>query len=169
MLDDQALIDALNSTPVVEGRPVDRWKDDEELKAWVRAHGGRGDDAELGPLRAARSGLQAVVAGDSDPGALAGFFSGVRQVPEIDSAGVTWRLDTAPEQRVAVELILAWSAVAQRLPGRLRSCANPECRLFLLDRSRANSARWCSMKTCGNRLKVRRHHQRRRHEPSPSE
>ena len=36
-----------------------------------------------------------------------------------------------------------------RFPGE-----NDECRLFLLDRSRAHRARWCSMAVCGNRNKV---------------
>ncbi|MEV6129094.1 CGNR zinc finger domain-containing protein [Streptomyces violaceusniger] len=53
------------------------------------------------------------------------------------------------------------------MPGRLRPCENPACRLFLLDRSRANTARWCSMKTCGNRLKARRHQARARKAPRP--
>ncbi|MEU1163642.1 CGNR zinc finger domain-containing protein [Streptomyces sp. NPDC005921] len=48
------------------------------------------------------------------------------------------------------------------MPGRLRPCANPECRLFLLDRSKGNSARWCSMAVCGNRMKARRHYRRTR-------
>jgi len=168
VLDEQALVEALNSTPVVDGRPTDRWEDDEELRAWAAAHGGSGGDAQLGPLREARSALQTVVAGEAGPATLAGLLSGVRQVPQVDAQGITWRLDTEPGRRLAVELLLTWSAVEQRLPGRLRPCANPECRLFLLDRSRANTARWCSMKSCGNRLKVRRHHQRRRDEPSPS-
>jgi len=42
----------------------------------------------------------------------------------------------------------------------LRPCANDECRLFLIDHSKANAARWCSMAVCGNRLKARRHYQR---------
>ena len=45
-------------------------------------------------------------------------------------------------------------------PGRLRPCANDECRLFLIDHSKANAARWCSMAVCGNRMKARRHYQR---------
>jgi predicted RNA-binding Zn ribbon-like protein len=32
--------------------------------------------------------------------------------------------------------------------------------MFLLDASRSGTARWCSMATCGNRLKARRHHAR---------
>ncbi|MEV6693745.1 CGNR zinc finger domain-containing protein [Micromonospora sp. NPDC051196] len=50
--------------------------------------------------------------------------------------------------------------------GRLRSCGNDECRLFHLDRSRANTARWYSMKTCSNRLKARRHQERARYQPT---
>jgi predicted RNA-binding Zn ribbon-like protein len=32
--------------------------------------------------------------------------------------------------------------------------------LFLLDRTRAGTARWCSMSVCGNRMKARRHYGR---------
>jgi hypothetical protein len=46
--------------------------------------------------------------------------------------------------------------------GRLRACANLDCTLFLLDRSHADRARWCSMAICGNRMKARRHHRRTR-------
>lgn len=42
-----------------------------------------------------------------------------------------------PDARLAVEVVLAWADTEKRLPGRLRPCANGECRLFLLDRSRA--------------------------------
>jgi predicted RNA-binding Zn ribbon-like protein len=56
--------------------------------------------------------------------------------------------------------VLAWGEVERDLPGRLRPCANDECRLFLIDRSRAGTARWCSMSGCGNRMKARRHYSR---------
>ena len=36
------------------------------------------------------------------------------------------------------------------------------CALFLLDRSKPNTARWCSMAVCGNRMKARRHYERAR-------
>jgi predicted RNA-binding Zn ribbon-like protein len=55
-----------------------------------------------------------------------------------------------------------WPGTAQ---GRLRPCANDECRLFLIDRSKANAVRWCSMALCGNRMKARRHYQRGRTAP----
>ncbi len=63
---------------------------------------------------------------------------------------------------MAVEAVLAWSALQETMPGRLRPCDNPECRRFLLDRSKTNNARWCSMAVCGNRMKARRHYQRTR-------
>ena len=38
---------------------------------------------------------------------------------------------------------------------RLRQCAAEDCGLFLLDTSRPNNRRWCSMELCGNRNKTR--------------
>ena len=59
--------------------------------------------------------------------------------------------------------VLTWDVLAKTSPGRLRPCANDECRLFLIDHSKAGTARWCSMAACGNRMKARRHYERVRH------
>lgn len=64
------------------------------------------------------------------------------------------------DDRLPVDAVLAWSTVSARLPGRLRPCANAECELFLVDHSRPGTAKWCSMATCGNRMKARAHAQR---------
>ena len=48
-------------------------------------------------------------------------------------------------------------------PRRLRKCANPSCRLMFYDASKAGRRRWCSMRTCGGRAKVRAFYRRRRH------
>jgi predicted RNA-binding Zn ribbon-like protein len=40
---------------------------------------------------------------------------------------------------------------------RIRSCANPDCRVLFIDRSRPGTRRWCSMQTCGNRAKKARY------------
>jgi predicted RNA-binding Zn ribbon-like protein len=161
-LDEEALLDALNSTPVVNGRPQDLWADDATLRRWARAHGGSGDAAALGWLRTARDALQNATRGPVPEAELRRVLAGVRRLPEIGAAHLRWRLAAPPERMLAVELVLAWYDVRERRPGRLRPCGNDECRLFLLDRSRANTARWCSMKTCGNRLKARRHQERAR-------
>jgi predicted RNA-binding Zn ribbon-like protein len=44
----------------------------------------------------------------------------------------------------------------------LRLCASETCNWLFLDTSRNGSRRWCSMRTCGNRAKARRHHARAR-------
>lgn len=36
----------------------------------------------------------------------------------------------------------------------LRECARPECTQVYLDHSRGHRREWCSMKTCGNRMKA---------------
>lgn len=40
----------------------------------------------------------------------------------------------------------------------LRRCANPDCVLLFIDTS--GRRKWCSMKICGNRMKVSRHNRR---------
>jgi predicted RNA-binding Zn ribbon-like protein len=85
----------------------------------------------------------------------------VTLAPTVDD-GITWTLKARPERALAVRAVLAWDSLMKQRPGRLRPCANDECRLFLLDRSSANRARWCSMAVCGNRMKVRRHYRRER-------
>lgn len=45
---------------------------------------------------------------------------------------------------------------------RVRRCAADECRWLFLDTSRNRSRRWCDMRDCGNRMKARRHYNRKR-------
>jgi predicted RNA-binding Zn ribbon-like protein len=78
-------------------------------------------------------------------------------------------LGVVDDERLSARALLAWGRVQESMPGRLRACANEECRLFLLDRSKPNTARWCSMKACGNRLKARRHYERARRTDSHTE
>lgn len=157
-----ALLDLLNSRPLVNGEERDALGDPAEGSRWAREHGGDGSPEELALLREARDVLRDVVCGESPPAALGPLLKGVHQIPEVTSDGIQWTVKTPPHARLAVEMALSWAATEQRMPGRLRPCANGECRLFLLDRSRANRARWCSMAVCGNREKARRHYERTR-------
>jgi predicted RNA-binding Zn ribbon-like protein len=45
---------------------------------------------------------------------------------------------------------------------RIRICASQTCSGRFFDRSPAGKRRWCSMRTCGNEAKARRHRQRQR-------
>jgi predicted RNA-binding Zn ribbon-like protein len=42
----------------------------------------------------------------------------------------------------------------------LRMCASDDCAWLFLDKTKNQRRRWCDMKTCGNRVKARRHYQR---------
>lgn len=156
------VLELLNTTPVVDGTVQDQLADPEAARSWQRAHGGSGSTEEHQHLLQARDALQDVVRGSRPATALSPLLEGVTSRPRLSSTGVSWELDAPVERRMAVEALLAWSALQETMPGRLRPCANPECRLFLVDRSKTNKARWCSMAVCGNRMKARRHYQRTR-------
>ncbi len=156
------LLRLLNSTPVVDGVPTDHLADTAGGCAWLASAGGLGTEAELGQVVNVRQLLQAVVRGAQPPDVLAPVLDGAAREPAMTGGQISWRLRVAPERELAVRAVLAWDALAKNSPGRLRPCANDECRLFLIDHSKAGTARWCSMAACGNRMKARRHYQRAR-------
>ena len=45
---------------------------------------------------------------------------------------------------------------------RVRECNGVECQWLFLDTSKNHTRQWCSMQSCGNRQKARRHYQRSR-------
>ena len=168
--DEDFLLALLNTTPMVDGRPTDELADPEAGRAWLAGRGGVGSEAERRQVAGARDVLQAVVRGQRPARALAPFLTGVSRVPTLDRAGpggerITWSLSVAAGRELGVRAILAWDDLGQDSPGRLRPCANQACRLFLIDRTKGNTARWCSMAVCGNRMKARRHYQRARATP----
>ena len=66
--------------------------------------------------------------------------------------------------RGAVGRILAITFLAE-LDGswsRFKRCSSPTCRAVFWDRSKNRSGRWCTMKDCGNRAKVRAYRERER-------
>jgi predicted RNA-binding Zn ribbon-like protein len=160
--DEGFLLALLNSTPVVDGVQTDGLADTDRTLTWLAGVGGLGTEAELRHVREVRRALQAVVRGEEPAEVLAPALRGVTYMPAMADGLVSWTLSVAPERELAVRAVLAWDALARHSPGRLRPCANDECRLFLVDRSKANGARWCSMAVCGNRMKARRHYQRAR-------
>ncbi|MGI8446633.1 MAG: CGNR zinc finger domain-containing protein [Streptosporangiaceae bacterium] len=158
--DEGFLLAILNSTPVVDGVPMDNWADQARARAWLAGAGGLGAEAELQHMLEVRRLLQAVVRGEQPPDVLAPALQGVSRTPALADGRITWTLTVPAERELAVRAVLAWDALARNSPGRLRPCANDECRLFLIDRSKAGAARWCSMAICGNRMKARRHYRR---------
>jgi predicted RNA-binding Zn ribbon-like protein len=50
----------------------------------------------------------------------------------------------------------AADAIVAGTAGRIRICANDDCRWAFRDPTKAGTKRWCSDRTCGNRARVRR-------------
>ena len=59
----------------------------------------------------------------------------------------------APVVRAAIDMLT--SEAIQRV----RSCADESCAWLFFDATRSGTRRWCDMKVCGNRNKVRRFRQ----------
>lgn len=158
--DESLLLDLLNTTPVVDGVATDVLGGPPSAGQWLADHGLNDNDREA--LRDVRAALQAVVRGDENALALRHFVGHARLQPTVTEAGIDWLWESGGPIGPALRVVLAWDALRLTSPGRLRPCANTECHLFLLDRSKPNNARWCSMAVCGNRMKARRHYQRNR-------
>src|SRR5689334_7106312 len=139
-MSEELLLALLNSMPKVDGVRHDCLADDAATRSWLVAHAPR--DLPTGDLRAVRAALRDVVRGTASPEILAPFLAGVVSRPSVTADGLVWTIDG---DSVAVRAILAWDELRTSAPGRLKPCANPACQRFLLDRSKANNARWCSM------------------------
>lgn len=71
-------------------------------------------------------------------------------------------LPVGPPVKALLSLIAfdALQLFAEKKIDALKRCANPDCVLLFIDES--GRRKWCSMKICGNRIKVARHQQRKR-------
>lgn len=160
--DEQLLLGLLNSTPRTSGVKHDLLEETVAWQSWLRSDDGSvTKSAGRQALAAARAALQEVVRGTKPASVLSPFLRGARWVPAMAETGIEWSMEAPRKHSVAIRAVLAWDEISQRKPGRLRACENPDCDLFLLDRSKPNTARWCSMSTCGNRMKARRHYRSR--------
>ncbi len=104
------------------------------------------------------------------PGDLAGLNQALREaLPHLslacEATAPAWRWRemerhlTAPLwpiARAAADLLTA------EQPAPVRECGGSQCTWLFLDHSRSRSRRWCSMTSCGNREKARRHYRRAR-------
>lgn len=159
---ERSLLALLNSTPTKSGTVIDLLADRDYATGLARDFGGRGTHVEVLALSEIRGPLQdSTLRGIPRP-ELDTVMANVVQRPQPLSAdGLRWALDGPAAGVVAARAVIAWAHVTSQAPGRLRPCGNDDCRLFFIDHSKGNTARWCSMATCGNRMKARRHHARR--------
>ena len=182
-LGERLAVDLLNTVVVQDGRVQDLLQGPRDVAAWAEAAGVlprgtlRGGTAgqELVRLRGVREtlrrGLVAWAAGGTPPpGLIALLNRHLGRDPEVSEVTVSRgkvvtrrRPAGAPHERLygAVARSAA-ELLAGGEPRRLRKCANPSCRLMFYDVSKAGRRRWCSMRTCGGRAKVRAFYRRRR-------
>jgi predicted RNA-binding Zn ribbon-like protein len=162
--DEGYLLDLLNSTPIVDGVAHDELGTASAGRTWLRDHGLPGSAREWQAVRSARATLQAVVRGNAPARTVAPLVDRVSYVPAASDDGLQWHLAVPAGGMGAARAVLAWDSLRCARPGRLRACENPECALFLIDHSKPNRARWCSMAACGNRMKARRYYERARND-----
>jgi predicted RNA-binding Zn ribbon-like protein len=94
-------------------------------------------------------------------------FAGARPQLVVDAAGapVLAERAAADSPRRALGMIALDAAQMLGTPeqrGRIRICASETCSGRFFDRSPGGRRRWCSMRTCGNATKARRHRARQR-------
>ena len=74
-----------------------------------------------------------------------------------------WQWEPAASAPAGMLWPVAWSAAELLMSEelhRVHECAGPDCSWLFMDMSKNGSRRWCSMETCGNRAKARRHRAR---------
>jgi predicted RNA-binding Zn ribbon-like protein len=173
-------LDFLNTEwPTASGGKEDFFETDEDVFSWLRQAGLASEGVEevrptgalLRAARALRAVLRSLVesrkAGKApDFSDLNAFLVAAQSHPQLvwtKSKSVTLKTvraaDTAEEVLAPVALIAAelFSTADFR---RVRRCGEQTCVHWFLDTTRPGRRRWCSMATCGNRLKVKSYRRR---------
>lgn len=153
-----------------------------DLGLWLVRAGVLADPRPVGPAvldeaRALREAIDAcvsaLVAGAAPPADAVGgidrllVHAGTRPQLVLDAGGrpvLAERPDADSPRRAlgAVALDAARMLGTPAEAARVRICASHTCSARFYDRSPAGRRRWCSMRTCGNEAKARRHRQRAR-------
>jgi predicted RNA-binding Zn ribbon-like protein len=126
-----------------------------DLRALVRSVAERLDSGHE-PTRAQIAAINRVMRNGLHYHALRAAGSGDRVSFSMSPVG-----DDLDQARSAVAGSLA-HYLAEHDHARLRLCASDTCRWLFVDRSPSGRRRWCDMRLCGNRAKVRRHRARER-------
>jgi predicted RNA-binding Zn ribbon-like protein len=159
-------LDLLNTAwPGEEGDLRDVLADRSGHEQWLRENGlpGPSTPAARRALRHARDAIRATL---ESPGPTT-----LAKLDDILERGRIRVRATKPNAREELEITREWRApwlavrsvlrLLDEHPQRLRNCANPDCPFWFLDTTRSGTRRWCSMSSCGNRHKARRHYRRR--------
>ena len=153
--------------------PTEMLSTPDALEAWLRESGllsapGVVTPAELTRAVEVREAIYALIAARLREApmpaaaiALVNEVSATRPLhPELQQRGWTRRGDAAGAlAELAREVIPLLGGEDARL---LRECSRPECTQVYLDHSRGRRREWCSMATCGSRMKAKAYRDRRK-------
>ena len=143
---------------------VDRWM----TAAGLDGVSGPKTARELTRLKTFRAALRAMilqVAGEEGeiPDGIRAVNTALRGI-RGDVLAETGSPAAASAAGVPLQAVLAISAAAvladPRERARIKVCPGDNCGWLFLDETRNARRRWCSMETCGNRAKARRHYRR---------
>jgi predicted RNA-binding Zn ribbon-like protein len=185
--DIEATADFLNTLSIDEGATVERLTTADDAIAFLAGRGlaheaalraqaeHAGERAWLERVRRTRGALRAlwdaeVEHHEPDEAAIGAINAVLREAPRIElvmgegCCGVGHRhTEDDPTGEALARLVEPFlGAVAAGTTGRLRICANDDCRWAFEDTSRAGRRRWCDMTSCGNVAKARRYRARHR-------
>ncbi|MFH8474388.1 CGNR zinc finger domain-containing protein [Streptomyces sp. NPDC018000] len=178
------VVDLLNTAPESEprgsgqreGEPLDGLADIEALYDFARRHRisgvGKLHEKDLRAVRDVRTRFATIFATDDAQIAASlvnALIAAAGTTPQLSNHdGYDWHVHYfAPDASIADHLAadcgmaLAFIVVAGEQE-RLRRCEAPDCRHAFVDLSRNRSRRYCSSRTCGNRLHVAAYRARRR-------
>jgi predicted RNA-binding Zn ribbon-like protein len=173
--------DLCNTTPVVDGQPVDLLTGPPELARWLHEAGIETGVAldELAPdaqqttvdfAHRFRDALRPVLEAGPDPQRLHRLNDVVAATPGVlHVSGRPHHVQLVAGERadqLRLDLATAVLDIFRHDASLVRRCANPSCVLLFLDVSKSGRRRWCDMATCGNRAKATAHY--RRHHPTLS-
>src|SRR4051794_39197992 len=123
-VDEALLLDLLNSRPIVDGVEHDQLGDPAAGHRWLADRGHTPTEAEWRGAVEAREKLRSVVYGEESPAVLDSLLAGVSSRPAASEHGILWTLDAPEGRAIAARAVLAWGALQENSPGRLRACAN---------------------------------------------
>lgn len=168
-------LELANSVPNRKMSTGRDWLLDPGIEAWAASVGlpdvdGDADPVQVATLRELRETVHrvfvALADGDQPPpadlDALTQLYArGLAEFGYAVDDGLVrrrWPDDASHADRLARLASSAIELLTSPHLGRVRGC--PSCGWLFVDSSRNQSRRWCSMQTCGNRTKARRHHAR---------
>ncbi|MFC8718594.1 CGNR zinc finger domain-containing protein [Kitasatospora sp. NPDC057198] len=170
-LDNEVL--AFRFTATVSDRagaaPLERLTGPDRLALWLDAAGLAVPGVSPAELRDAlalreavyRAGLAVAAARPPDPAdaaVLNAVAAAGRPTPRLEDGLARWHLGGRAPVADALAVLAADAVRVLGGPdrGRVKACEGPGCAGLFLDTSRGTNRRWCSMNTCGNKVKKAR-------------